>query len=160
MGLHSVNTGVNTGVSTGTGGASTGVGTGLLALGLVLAAQVYAPWRPFWGFYLDLSRFTPPLLAAVVLMPLASLYFRAFVIPPLAKRYTPLLGTLLSSVLYALVLGAPLALMLMIGLLLAEVYRRTRSGLTPLLAQYVLHLGLLIGVAFSPWVRSLFFVEV
>ncbi len=141
---------------TGTGGASTGVGTGLLLLGLVLAAQVYAPWRPFWGFYLDLSRFTPPLLAAVVLMPLASLYFRAFVVPPLSKRYTPLLGTLLSGVLYALVLGAPLALMLTVGLLLAEVYRRTRSGLTPLLAQYVLHLGLLIGVAFSPWVRSLF----
>ena len=146
--IHSANT--------GTGGAGTGVGTGLLVLGLVLAAQVYAPWRPFWGFYLDLSRFTPPLLAAVVLMPLASLYFRAFVIPPLAKRYTPLLGALISSVLYALVLGAPVALMLTIGLLLAEVYRRTRSGLTPLLAQYVLHLGLLIGVAFSPWVRSLF----
>ena len=62
MAIHSV----STGAATGTGGASTGVGTGLLVLGLVLAAQVYAPWRPFWGFYLDLSRFTPPLLAAVV----------------------------------------------------------------------------------------------
>ena len=138
------------------GGAGAGVGAGALLLGLVLAAQAYAPWRPFWGFYLDLSRLTPPLLAAVVLMPLSALYFRAFVIPPLAERYTPLVGTLLSGTLYALVLGAPVALMLVVGLFLAGVYRRTRNGLAPLLAQYVLHLGLLVGVAFSPWVRSLF----
>ncbi len=140
----------------GSGGVGAGIGSGGLLLGLVLAAQVYAPWRPFWGFYLDLSRLTLPLLAAVVLMPLSALYFRAFVIPPLTKRYTPLIGTLLSGTLYALVLGAPVALMLLIGLLLAEMYGRTRNGLSPLLAQYVLHLGLLIGVAFSPWVRSLF----
>ena len=138
------------------GGAGTGVGAGALLLALVLAAQTYAPWQPFWGFYLDLSRLTLPLLAAVVLMPLSALYFRAFVIPPLAERYTPLIGTLLSGILYALVLGAPLALTLIVGLLLAGVYRRTRNGLAPLLAQYVLHLGLLVGVAFSPWVRSLF----
>jgi len=42
-------------------------------------------------------------------------------------------------------------------LLLADMTRRRKNGIEALLAQLTLHVGLVIAVAVSPFVRSLFF---
>ena len=135
-----------------------GVGLGVLMLGVTVAYLAFKPEVALLqGFYLDFSRLTPTLVAAAVLVPLSEVFFRAFAVPPLLKRYPQLFAAGISGALSALVFAAPIPLMLLFGVALAELFRRTGSGLAPLTAQLVLHLGLIIGVAFSPWMRGLFF---
>ena len=137
-----------------------GLGLGVLFLALTLAYRYYAPQAQLdalQGFYLDFSRITPALIAAAVLVPLSEVFFRPFAYKPLERRYSEVFAVLISGALSALVFGAPILLLLAFGLALAEVFRRTSSGLMPLVAQLVLHLGLVIGVAFIPFVRGLFF---
>jgi tetratricopeptide (TPR) repeat protein len=134
-----------------------GIGLGLLLLVATLAYLAYLPLGGLLGpFYLDLSRLTPLVVAAVVLLPLCELFFRAFVIPPLMRRYDAAIAVMGSAGLYALVLVTPVLLLFAIGVSLAAVYRRRSNGITPLVAQLVFHVGLVLAVAFSPWARSLF----
>lgn len=137
-----------------------GLGLGLVFLTVTLAYRYYAPdaqLNALQGFYLDFSRITPALIAAAVLVPLAEVFFRPFAYRPLERRYTEVFAVLISGILSALVFAAPVLLLLAFGLGLSEIFRRTTSGLMPLVAQLVLHLGLVIGVAFIPFVRGLFF---
>ena len=137
-----------------------GLGVGIVLLAVVVAYYYYLgdmPWAMGGGFYLDFLMISPLLIAAVVLLPLAELFFRAFVMPPLTRRYHPVIAVLMSSVLSALVLVTPPLLLIAIGLALAASYKRSNDGLTPLVAQVVLHLGLLLGVSFNMWMRTLFF---
>lgn len=135
-----------------------GLGWGLLFLGLTIAYLHYRPGgEALGGFYLDFLQASPLVVAAAILIPLAELFFRPFVLAPLEKRYTGSIATVLSGSLYALSFGTPLLLLLPFGLVLAAAWSRRRSGWEPLMAQLTLHVGLLIAVAVSPWVRSLFF---
>jgi tetratricopeptide (TPR) repeat protein/membrane protease YdiL (CAAX protease family) len=141
------------------GGAFLGVGVGLVLVAGVLLTLNYAPnWDWLKGFPLQLSTLSPLVVAAVVTLPLAELFFRAFAVPSLSRRYTPVLAVLLSSTLYALVLGLSPVLMLGVGLVLGVAYRRTSSGLAVVVAQFVLHLGLVLAVTFNGWAHSLFMV--
>jgi membrane protease YdiL (CAAX protease family) len=135
----------------------TGIGLGILMLAAVLAYLAYAPLGGLLGpFYLDPTHLTPLVVAALVLLPLTELFFRAFLIPPLRRRYDGSIATIGSAALYGLTLVTPVALLFVFGLVLSEVYRRRSNGITPLLAQLVLNVGLVLAVAFSPWARSLF----
>lgn len=135
-----------------------GFGWGLVMLAATIAYLHYRPLDgALGGFYLDLVQLTPFTVAALILLPLIELYIRAFLIPPLAKRYDSTIATVISASLYALVLGTPVALLLVFGLLLGDAFRRRRSGLETLLAQLTLHVGLLVAVLVSPWARALFF---
>jgi membrane protease YdiL (CAAX protease family) len=142
-------------------GKTPGIVLGLsLGLALLALAIVYLHYAPeiAWlrGFYLDYAHLNLWLVAAVVLFPLAELFFRGYALPALEHRYSPALAVAIAAILYALPLGLPLPLLVAIGLLLGAAYRRTRSGLTSLVAQWTLHLGLLLGTAYSGWLRSLF----
>ena len=77
-------------------------------------------------------------------------------IPTLTQRYDPTLAVLISAALFALLFASPVLLLIVFGGLLSEMFKRTNSGLIPLISQFVLHFGLILGVAFSPWVRGLF----
>lgn len=135
-----------------------GLGLGVALLAATLGYLAYAPETPWLGrFYLDLTTLTPVVIAAMVLLPLSELFFRAFAMPALEHRYDRVTAVLVSASLSALVLGSPVVLLLGFGLLLAEVFHRVRSGVAPLVAQLTLHLGLILGVAYVPWVRHLFF---
>jgi len=137
--------------------ALTGIGLGILMLAAVLAYLTYAPRGGLLGpFYLGPTYLTPLVVAALVLLPLTELYFRAFLIPPLRRRYDGSIATIGSAAVYGLTLVTPVALLFVLGLALSEVYRRRSNGITPLLAQLVLNVGLVLAVAFSPWARSLF----
>ena len=136
----------------------TGVVVGVLMLIATLIYLNYSAEMPWLGgFYLDFARLTPLLVAAAIAVPFTELFFRSMMIPTLTQRYDATLAVLISASLFALVFGTPLLLLLAFGGLLSEMFRRTNSGLIPLLSQLVLHLGLILGVAFSPWVRGLFF---
>ncbi len=136
----------------------TGVGLGLLFLAALLAYLHYDPLDgALGGFYLDLAQLTPYVVAAMILVPLAEVFFRGFAIPPLARRYDRRSATLISAVLYALAFGTPVALLLVFGLILADGFRRRPNSTEPLIAQLTLHVGLLVAVSVSPWARSLFF---
>ena len=137
--------------------AMAGIGLGIVLLAAVLAYLSYAPRGGLLGpFYLDLTHLTPLVIAALVLLPLTELFFRAFLIPPLRRRYDAGIATIASAALYGLTLVTPVALLFVFGLALAEVFRRRSNGITPLLAQLVLNVGLVLAVVFSPWARSLF----
>lgn len=131
------------------------IGLGLLAITFVYL--LYEPQLPYAGtFYLNVAQLTPTLIAAVVVLPLSELFFRAFALPPMARRYGPGLAVAISTGLYALVLASPLVLLIIAGAALGEGFRRTGSGLTPLIAQWVYYLGLVLLTAFSGWARALF----
>lgn len=135
-----------------------GIGWGLLLLGVTIAYLHYRPGgQSFGGFYIDFLQATPLVVAAAILVPLSELFFRSFVLAPLNQRYSAIIATVLSAVVYALVFGVPIILLLPFGLLLAHVWLRRRSGWETLVAQLTLHVGLLTAVAVNPWVRSLFF---
>lgn len=134
-----------------------GIVTGLLMVAALLAYLVYKPEGPWLGgFFLDLSRLTPTLVIAMALLPLTELLFRAFAFPALSKRYDETIALIVSGSLSAVVLVTPLPVLLLFGLVLAEIFRRRGNGLTLLVAQFVFFLGLVLAVAFSPWARSLF----
>lgn len=136
-----------------------GIVTGLLMLAAMLAYLAYRPEGPWLGdFLLDLSRLTPALVIAMALLPLTELLFRSFAFPTLSKRYGEGPALLLSGSLSALVLVTPLPVLLLFGLVLAEIFRRRGSGLTVLVAQFVFFVGLVLAVAFSPWARGLFLI--
>ena len=127
-------------------GALLGIGLGMFFLAGTFGFQAYAS-QPLWtGLYPADVPFVPALIA-VLTLPLAELFFRAFAIPSLGRRYTPFYGVAISSTLYALVLGTPLLLLFIVGVALGVAYWRTKSGLTPLLAQLTFNVGLLLGTS-------------
>jgi tetratricopeptide (TPR) repeat protein len=127
---------------------------------LLVAALGYLALAPRFGldgsYYLNLAKLTPLIIAAAILLPLSELYFRAFVMPPLIKRYDRSLAFFIAAALSALSFASPLFLLIAVGLLLSEVFRRTNSGVNPLIAQLVLNFGLIMAVQFVPWVHGLF----
>jgi tetratricopeptide (TPR) repeat protein/membrane protease YdiL (CAAX protease family) len=127
---------------------------------LLVAALGYMTFAPRFGlegsYYLNLAKLTPLIIAAAILLPLSELYFRAFVMPPLIKRYDRGLAFFIAAALSALAFANPLFLLIVVGLLLSEVFRRTNSGVNPLIAQLVLNFGLIMAVQFVPWVHGLF----
>lgn len=142
--------------------AQTPVGVGV-GLGLLVAVLAYRFWVSrnypdvLWlqGYYLNLSRLTPFVVVAVLLIPAGELYFRAFVTAPMNQRYSRMVGLLIATTLFSLVLAAPMPLLIVIGAALGGLFYRDRDGLTPIIAQLVLHLGLILAVGFSSFARSL-----
>lgn len=137
--------------------AGQGVVWGLLFLAATLAYLHYFSNPSLGGFYLDLVRASPLVVAAAILIPLAEIYFRPFVMTPLTRRYDGTIAMLGSALLYSLTFGAPLVLLFPIGLVLADAYRRRRCGWEVLVAQLTFHFGLLAAALLSPWVRALFY---
>lgn len=142
------------------------VQTGLgIAVGLGLLAAVigYRFWvsRNYpdvaWlqGFYLDFSRRTPLVIVATLLIPVAEVYFRAFATTPLNQRYGNTIGLLIATAMFALVLATPAPLLVVIGASLGGLFTRNRDGRTPIVAQATLHVGLILAIGFSTFVRSL-----
>ena len=123
-----------------------GVGLGGLLLAGTFGFQAYAAGTLWDGLY-PANVPLLPALVAVLALPFAELFFRAFAIPSLERRYTPFYGVAISSVLYALVLGTPLLLLFVVGVVLGVVYWYTKSGFTPLLTQLTFNVGLLLSAS-------------
>ena len=139
---------------------SLGVGVGLALVVVVFAYRFWVSRNypdVLWlqGYYLDISRLTPFVVIAALLIPAAEVYFRAFVTAPMNQRYSRTVSLLIATVLSSLVFTTPIPLLLIIGASLGGLFYRNRDGLTPIIAQLVLHLGLILAVGFSSFARSL-----
>ncbi len=123
----------------------TGLVIGAVLVGVAILWQLFMPaglLKGAWQF--ELSRVSGLTLAAMVLVSFAELFFRSFAVPALDKRYGSNIAIVISAGLYALVLGTPVLLSLVIGLVLGVAFLRSRSGLLVLTAQLVLQLGLVL----------------
>jgi len=137
-----------------------GIGVGVALLAAVLAYRFFVSRNypdVLWlqGYYLNMSRLTPFVVIAALLVPAAEAYFRAFVTAPMNQRYSRTVGMLIATVLFSLVLATPMPLLVLIGASLGGLFYRNRDGLTPMIAQLVLHVGLILAVGFSSFARSL-----
>lgn len=134
-----------------------GVVAGLAMLVLTIAYLVFRPDVAWLGeFYFDLGALPLPIVIAAVLLPLIELHLRAFAFPAFERRYDTTIASVLSVGIYALLLGTPVPLLLVLGGISVWLYRRADGALPPLAAQLVFHVGLVVAVAFVPWVRALF----
>lgn len=143
-------------------GSPNDLATGLvIGLGVVALVVGYLAWTErggmFGSFFLDLSRPTVFAIVALALLPLSELFFRGFYYPSLAKRYGTGLAVVASALIFAIAFGTPILLLVLVGLVLGEVYRRRKNGLLVLSAVLVGWVGLVIAAGLSPFVRSLFF---
>lgn len=130
---------------------------GLVFLAAMLGYLAVRPTDSILGpFFLDLTRTSPLVVAALVLLPLSELFFRAYAYPALERRYDRTIATAVTTGLYSLVLLTPVIVLFVFGLVLSETFRRWRSGVVPVVTLIVFHLGLVVAVAVSPWARSLF----
>ncbi len=138
--------------------ASQGIIWGIVLLLISLLYLIYSPqYLGMEKFYLNLSHLTPLLIAAAILLPINELFFRVFAITALKNRYGIKLAIIISSLVFALFLGNPLFLVVIIGLILSIIYNKTKVGLIPTIAVLTLHLGLILAVAFIPRLSHLFY---
>ena len=118
---------------------------GLVLLALTAAWQLVMPDGLLKGpWHVSVRRIESLALAAIVLIPLGELFFRSFAVPALEKRYNGNVAVAISAGLYALVLGTPIVLSLVIGVILGIAFLRSRSGFMAVTAQLVLQLGLVL----------------
>ncbi len=142
------------------GSADTWAAGVLVGLGMLAVTVAWFAWGPdaLWarGLWIDLSRVTGIVVAAVLILPFSEFLFRPFAFDALEYRYGTATALFLAGALSALVLSAPIVLLLPFGVLLAELYRRSRSGTLVLAAQATLHVGLMAVAALLPWARGFF----
>lgn len=135
--------------------AGVGVGLGLLAVTLL-----YMAFRPDSAYlpslWLGLAYVTPIVAVGALVLPLSEFLFRPFAFDALEFRYGTAPALAISGAISTLVLVSPVVLLLPMGVLLAELYRRSRSGILVLSAQLTLNAGLVVAVLIFPWARSLF----
>lgn len=127
-----------------------GLGLGLLLLLFAVAFLTWAPEAFKAPWQTSLTRLNPLSVAALLLLPFAEVFFRALALPVFHARYGDAPAIFVSAGLYALVLGTPVLLSLLLGSALGYAFlQRGRAlGLT-VAAQLVLQLGML--VAFILW---------
>lgn len=130
------------------------VGVGLVAL--TVAYLYFAPDRPgLSGFYLDYQRIRPLTVLASFFLPLLALFLHTICQKSFAERYNTTIAVSMVACLYALLMVAPLVLMLLVGLALAFFFLKTHSGLNVLLAWWIYQLGLLLLFSASAGLRIL-----
>lgn len=131
--------------------------------GLFVAAAI-ALWhivgvQHFGGTTIMIDMFAPPLmlLAFVVAVPYGEIFYRAFMVPTFELRYTGIMPHMLSVMLFAFILGAPVVLLLILGGFFTWIYTRYRSGTTVML-MVSFGLALLFATGyFVPLFRTFFF---
>jgi membrane protease YdiL (CAAX protease family) len=129
---------------------------GLLLVGLTIGYQFAARQLGAVGFFTDFLNGRVSLLVLVVVLPFAEVFFRAFALYPLEKRYGNLIGACIAATLFALTLVSPMALLLLLGAGLVFVATRAKSIVPVIVAQFVFLGGLLLCLAFIPVIRNWF----
>lgn len=134
-----------------------GVLAGFGVAAVVLAYLAFVPQGGVFGpFLFDLARPTPLVAAALVVMPLAETAFRGLLQPSLVRRYGVEWAIALMALVWAIVVGAPVAALLLVGAGLALLTRRAGGPLPASVAVLTGWLTLLLLANFVPAVRGLF----
>jgi tetratricopeptide (TPR) repeat protein len=132
-----------------------GPAVGLAMLAVALLYQFGVSFLNFKGFYVDFTTWRTTLALVILLLPLTEVYFRAFALYPMEKRYGQGVAYAILSVVYGLALTSPLPLL--IGMAVALLYFTNRVGgtLPAIVAQWVFNIGLLLCLLI-PTVRTWF----
>lgn len=134
-----------------------GVVLGALVYAVMLGYLIYLPRTGLAGpFFLDLAWLTPLRVAALAVVPLAELFFRGVLRPAVQERYGDGFALPILALAWALAFATPLAALIPLGFVLAEVDRRHPSGLVIATALWLAWVGLAATVVISPYVRALF----
>ena len=132
-----------------------GPAVGLVMLAIALLYQYGAQFLNVKGFYLDLSTWRTTLAVVIIALPLTEVYFRAFALYPMEKRYGQGIAYAILSVIYALALTSPIPLLIGIAVGLLYFTNRASGTLPAIVAQWVFHIGLLLTLLI-PLVRTWF----
>jgi tetratricopeptide (TPR) repeat protein len=133
-----------------------GIAAGLILIGLAIGYQYLARQVGFLGFFTDILNWRVSLILLVLIVPLSEVYFRAFALFPLEKRYGTVLGSSIAVTLFALCFVAPMPLLLINGGILVFVAIRAKSTVPTMLAQAIFLIGLLVCIANIPAIRNWF----
>jgi tetratricopeptide (TPR) repeat protein len=132
-----------------------GPAVGLAILAVALLYQFGVSFLNFKGFYIDFTVWRTTLPLVILLLPLTEVYFRAFALYPMEKRYGVGIAYAILSVVYALALASPIPLLIGIGLALLYFANRTSGTMPAVVAQWVFNAGLLLCLLI-PTVRTWF----
>lgn len=133
-------------------------GAGLVALTLVFQLVARSLPEAFGRYYLDLTTGTSraTLVLPLLLLPLTEVFFRAYAVYPMEKRYGRQLALGMLSLMYALALGSPVVLLAGIALGLLVLTNHRRSVMPAVVAQWTYHAGLVAVLLLFPAVRNWF----
>ena len=133
-----------------------GIAAGLLLVGLAIGYQFGMRQLGGSGFFTDVLNWRVSLILLVLVLPLSEVFFRAFALFPLEKRYGTVIGSSIAVTLFALCFIAPMPLLLLHGGILVFVAVRAKSTVPTMLAQVIFLIGLLGCLALIPAIRNWF----
>ncbi len=138
----------------------TSIAEGILA-GLVLTALTigyqYGTRLIGWtSFFTDTLNWRVSMILLIAIVPLAEVFFRAFALYPLNKRYGTIIGSSIAVTIFALAFGAPIPLLLLHGAVLVFIANRAQSTVPSMAAQLIYLIALFSVVMFLPIVRNWF----
>jgi membrane protease YdiL (CAAX protease family) len=133
-----------------------GFGLGLLMVGVAIGYQFAARQLGAVGFFTDVLNWRVSLVVLVLVLPFAEVFFRAFALYPLEKRYGGLIGGCIAATIFALTLLSPILLLLVLALGLVLVATRAKSVVPVIVAQFVFLGGLLLCLTYIPVIRNWF----
>jgi tetratricopeptide (TPR) repeat protein len=134
-----------------------GIALGLVLVALTLGYHFLAhllKWNT--GFYVDLLSSRGSMFLPLLLLPLTELFFRAYAVYPLEKRYGLTLTYMILSLMYALSFGSPVLLLAGGGAILLAITNRLRSSAPAVVSQWVYYATLLVVMLAVPVVRTWF----
>jgi tetratricopeptide (TPR) repeat protein len=134
-----------------------GIALGLVLVALTLGYHFLAhllKWNT--GFYIDLLSSRGSMFLPLLLLPLTELFFRAYAVYPLEKRYGLTLTYMILSLMYALSFGSPVLLLAGGGAILLAITNRLRSSAPAVVSQWVYYATLIVVMLAVPVVRTWF----
>ena len=99
---------------------------------------------------------SPTALLPILLLPLTEIYFRAFAVFPIEKRYGQITGSVVLVLLFSVTFVMPIILLAVFGAALLYYTNRQKSVVPAIVGQLVFYLALLFMLASFPAVRSWF----
>ncbi len=133
-----------------------GVALGLLLVGLTVLYQFGTRYLGITQYFTDVTDLRISMLAVILILPLSEVFFRAFALFPLEKRYGTIIAACITALIFSLTLGAPLVLLFINGIALVFIADRAKS-VTPAIAAHMVYLiGVFAAAALIPMVRNWF----
>ena len=129
------------------------VGVGITVL--AVAYQYVAKLLHFPGFYIHLEYWRLTALIPILLLPLTEIFFRAFAVFPIEKRYGQTTGAAVLVLLFAVTFAAPIVLLVLIGAGILYYTNREKSVVPAIVGQLVFYIVLLVLLS-VPTVRAWF----
>jgi membrane protease YdiL (CAAX protease family)/tetratricopeptide (TPR) repeat protein len=133
-----------------------GVALGLLLVGLTVLYQFGTRYLGLTQYFMDVTNLRVSMIAVILILPLSEVFFRAFALFPLEKRYGTIIAACITALIFSLTLSSPLVLLFINGIALVFMADRAKS-VTPAVAAHLTYLvGVVLVATLIPMVRNWF----